>query len=85
MRSAPGKPVFINLLYQFVSFMVYSQQFHIRTNTEKDDSMPTSSNPSNRSVVRANALVDMAAELGRGGVAGAMSRRRTTLIARCWR
>ncbi len=43
--------------------------------------MPTSSNSSDRSLLRTSALVDMAAELGRGGVAGAMSRRRTTAIA----
>jgi len=43
--------------------------------------MPTSSSLTDRSLVRTSALVDMAAELGRRGVAGAMTRRRTTLIA----
>lgn len=46
--------------------------------------MQTSSRSSDRSIARTNALVDMAAELGRSGVAGAISRRRTAMIAlRC--
>ena len=43
--------------------------------------MPTSSSLTDRSLVRTGALVEMAAELGRGGVAGAMTRHHTTLIA----
>ncbi len=43
--------------------------------------MPTSSSSSDRSILRTNALVEMAAELGRSGLAGAVSRRRTALIA----